>query len=705
MTPSMSHHRRSSRAFFVLVAGCAVGLVASATGCLVTTPGPDLTGQDVSLTVVHTSDTHSRYFPYFFAPGAIDKGLGLNPPTGKTTAVIGGIARISTMAQCIRGRISGPNCDAIRDLIGPPAIRSLHLDSGDIFQGAPVFNVFAGEVEVRAMTQLGLSGMVLANHEFDKGSTNVYTQFARFGGFPVLAANYDFGDPRDPNANKLGLLVPPYAVYNVGGLKIGVIGMGNVSSMQGLIEGGNSLGIRPIDSKQALAATASVLRPQVDLLVVVSHLGLDEDENVAATEAESRDENQQIAINGVDVIFGGHLHIVLNPPKELLRIDQATGAEAGRTILCHSGAFAKYVGRLDLVVHVPTVDEQAQGQHGAVKAYTYKILPVSNSIPDDPDMLRLLEPYQLKMNQTLNLTQTYAVIPCPSTVATCPKVVRTAADGGDSQLGNLVATAMRLRKRVEADFAITNSLGIRADFESGALSLEQMYNVFPFENTIATMYLSGVEVQEMLDFVAARSAERGCKSQSQVSGIFFDMVCSSDDADCMARRGKPGACAKNIYLGDHCRKADLSIDTTQCRPLLPYALYSVAVNDYIANGGSGFSVLKRNTTKFNTGISLRDALVDFIRTLPDRCDPSQFINIAGVNCRDQKGVLQDCSVDCCCHDAESGAVACGTHCKAFTDCTAALRSPEPYDYSNISCLAPDIEASEGRIRALAAGAN
>src|SRR5690348_3220920 len=137
-------------------------------------------------------------------------------------------------------------------------------------------------------------------------------------------------------------------------------------------------------------------------------------------------------------------------------------------------------------------------------------------------------------------------------VQTCALPICSDPDGGDSQLGNLVATSMRLRKRVEADFALTNSLGIRADFESGPLNLEQMYNVFPFDNTITTMFLSGNETQQMLDFVAARSSERGCRSQAQVSGIYFDLVCSNDDPDCNARQdaqGLPhGPCAKNIYI-------------------------------------------------------------------------------------------------------------------------------------------------------------
>ena len=699
LAPPGPVHRAAPTAWVAI----GLGIVAAfclGTGCVVHTPTPDLAGQDVSFTVVHTSDLHSRFFPYFFAPGAIDKGLGLVPPSGRDTAVVGGIARVSTIAQCIRGRMSGPACDKIADLTGPPAVRSLHLDSGDIFEGAPVFNVFAGEVETRGMSQLGLTAMVIGNHEFDKGSVNAFTQFQRFAGFQLLAANYDFGDPTDPALTKFAFKVPPYLVANIGGLKVGVIGMSNLSSIQGIIEGGNSLGVRPIETKQALSTAAEALRSQVDVLMVVSHLGLDEDENVSAADAETRDQNQEIAIAGVDVIFGGHLHIVLNPPKDLLRTDSETGMEVGRTVLCHSGAFAKYVGRLDLVVHVPTEDEKAQGQHGSVKSYAYTLIPVSDAIPDDPDMVDLLEPYQLKMNTFLNLTQTYAVIPCPPDVATCPKIQRTNPEGGDSQLGNLVATAMRLRERVEADFGLTNSLGIRADFESGPLNLEQMYNVFPFENTIATMFLSGVEVQDMLDFVAARSSERGCKGQSQVSGIYFDMQCASDDPECAQRRGFPGPCAKNIVLGDSCRLPDGTLDTQKCRPLNPFAEYRVAVNDYIANGGSGFAVLKRNTTKFNTGISLRDALVDYIRTLPSRCDPSQYTNIVGVHCRDAHGVVTDCTADCGCHDADSGMVAFGKNCDKFVACAGQLRSPEPFDYSTIACLNNQQQATDGRIRAL-----
>jgi 5'-nucleotidase len=661
-------------------------------GCTVQHDAPVLAGQDVHLTVVHTADLHSRFFPYYFAPGQIDKGLGLNPKPGQDFAVVGGIGRVATVIKCIRGLAEGPVCDQLAPLIGFPAARSIHVDSGDIWEGAPVFNTFNGEVEMRAMAQLGLSAMALGNHEFDKGSVNLEEQYQKFGGFPILAANYQFEDPTDPTLPKLRQVIGRYVILNVDGLKIGIIGLGNLSSIQGILQGGNSLGVRPLDARQAIAETVAVVRPQVDLLALVSHLGLDEDEGVAAGDAESRDENATVAQEGVDVIFGGHLHIVLDPPKDLAHVDNRPGGDGhvtGHTVLCHSGAFAKYVGRLDLVVHV--ADPEVAGDQTQIVNYTYKIIPIDDSIPSDPQLDNMLEPYALAMNRFLDLSQVYAVVPCAVTAGTCSKTLRNDPDGGDSQLGNLVATSMQVRHGVEADYAVTNSLGIRADFESGPLNLEEMYNVFPFDNTITTVSLSGAETQEMFDGVAARSAERGCRTQAQVSGIYMDLVCVDNDPDCNARQDLAGlphaACAKNIYLGNNCRLPDGSFNGTTCKPLNQFTEYRVAVNDYIANGGSGFSVLQRNTTKFNTGISLRNSLVDYIRALPNRCaDPSLYTNIVGVVCRDKKGETYDCSAAC------NGA--------AMSGCAQQGLAPQPYDYRDIPCLGPDVQAHDGRIATL-----
>jgi len=577
-----------------------VGGLASVGGCTVRRAQPDLVGQDIRLTVIHTSDIHSRLFPYNFVPNTFDRGYGL------LNAPFGGIARISTLVKQIRKTSN----------------RSLWLDSGDCFQGAPVFNEFKGEAEMRALTVAGLDGAVLGNHEFDLGAKNLFDKIDNWAGYPLLAANYAWDDPPPAaaisNGRSLRDVVAPYEIYDVQGIKVGVIGMGNTSTITSIFEGGNSLGFRPIADSDALEQWVRFLRPQVDLVVVVSHLGLDEDEDLTASNVS--DPNQVLPLQGVDLILGGHLHIVTNPPKII-----PNDSEGHNTVLVHSGAFAKFVGRLDLVVHVGA-NNADPAQRSRITSFSYINLPVDARIDDDPEIANLMWPYSVQLNQDIDLNGVFSYVE-PDGV----KILRNDTSGGDSQLGNLVARSMQLQDGVEAELAITNSLGIRADFESGPLTIEQMFNVFPFENTIVVLYLSGVEVQDTLDFVARRSADRGCRTQAQVSGIAFDMVCRGDCPD-----GRT-ACAKNIAIGDHCRQggSDGPIDRTKCAPLLPTSLYRVAVNDYIAAGGSGFEVLKRNSSKQDTGVSLRDGLRVFLNR-QTKCAAEQITSVYGqISCLDQ----------------------------------------------------------------------
>jgi hypothetical protein len=199
---------------------------------------------------------------------------------------------------------------------------------------------------------------------------------------------------------------------------------------------------------------------------------------------------------------------------------------------------------------------------------------------------------------------------------------------------------------------------------------------------------------------------------------------------------------------------DGTFNGTSCKPLDPFGEYRVAVNDYIANGGSGFTVLKRNTTKFNTGISLRDSLIDYIRTLPNLCGDhaSDFTNVVGVTCKDAQGETFDCTTSCCCHDPMGDQTTCATNCGAFklcsagvvcqdpmkgsVDCTTqccghdeqsggarcsdkspqfaacakqgmqpkvAFLSPEPYDFRQSVCLDQTVQAHDGRIQTQGSG--
>jgi 2',3'-cyclic-nucleotide 2'-phosphodiesterase (5'-nucleotidase family) len=212
------------------VAAVSVAISAAAlleAGCTVRKDQPSLVGQDIQLTIIHTSDIHSRLFPYNVVPSALDQGYKLLP----INAPFGGIARISTLVKSIRASSD----------------RSLWLDSGDCFQGAPVFSEFKGEAEMRALTVAGLEGAVVGTHELDLGAKNLFEKIDSWAGYPLLAANYAWDDP------------PPAAA----------------------ISNGRSL-------------------RDVDLVVVVSHLGPDDDDDLDASDVS--DPNEALPLQGVDLV-------------------------------------------------------------------------------------------------------------------------------------------------------------------------------------------------------------------------------------------------------------------------------------------------------------------------------------------------------------------------------------------------------------------
>lgn len=678
----------------ILALGGAVMLAGSMPACSSNDPNaiekvcPEGQPCSVNLTILHTSDIHSRLFPYEQVITQVDATLGLGDLN--TVSNIGGVARMAYILNRERAR-SG---------------RVIHLDSGDSFQGAPVGNIFRGEPETRAMSALGADGVVIANHEFDFGAQNLVNQFQRWGGFTALAANYRT-DPvinDTPVLARLNQIAKAFVIHNVGGLKIAVIGMANLSSLTSIFDQPNRLGITPLNTVEVAQFYIDLLRPYVDVVGFVTHLGLEVDQRMVR------------GTTGADFVMGGHNHVVINPPQEIkdcsadpnnpgfvwavdpnLNIDPNAAppqddlhpdpvnhpyafkraCKPRRVLIAHSGAFAKYVGRLDLVVtNNPSLASPTGNPADydpvngfEVQSLRYQAFPVNATVPEDPVLIELLQPYQRGLDNAVDLDILVGYSPLGSR--------RFSTAGGDSPLGNVVGNAIWLRLGIQTDFSLTNSTGIRTDLNPGPITVEQMFNIFPFDNSISKMQLSGGEVQELFDFAARRSARRGCASQIQIAGARVRINCSgcertkvtcSQDSDCTAigRDACLGgectircqtdeqcslrlkgstcnreqgacdfeACAEQVYIGqtgktcstdvdcsddpnrplpESCQKAEGKA-TGRCLSLIKETnLYELATSNYLAGGGSGFRVLQRNTTQFDTKIQQRDALIDYIR--------------------------------------------------------------------------------------------
>ena len=550
----------------VLAASFLLGL----TACTVEGWSPDLTGQDIRLTLLHTSDMHSRLLPYEYVPMYTDEQLGLDAGKGP----FGGIARIAHIVK------------REREL----AQRCVYVDSGDVSQGAPIFNQFSGEVEIRALSLLEPDVVVVGNHEFDRGAENYAHQLSSWATFPALAANYDFRESTDPWNNQLETLVQPWMIVEKQGLKLGFIGIGDMHSITSLNEADNSLDLDATGALWTVEHYGELLDPLVDLVIVVSHAGLHTDVDMARYSKH------------VDVIMGGHLHIAIDPPK-VVTSEVVPGKQV---IVCHSGAFAKFVGRLDLIV-----------RDGTVVSHDYDLFSVDATVEQDGEMLDMLEDYVVEMYRTVDLDEELGVAGDYDGDGEVDdedyELRRFGMDGGDAPLGSMVAYAMQTRYGVQTDFALTNSLGIRTNIQAGPITREEMFNVLPFDNTIVVMLLSGIEVQTLFDYSTQRSAGRGCNAQAQISGARFVMDCGAGIAEDVTIGGSWDPC----FSDDECVASEICSAGACGHPIVPEGVYELATNNYIAAGGSGFYVLEQNTSKVDTGISMRDAVITFILNHPN----------------------------------------------------------------------------------------
>ena len=244
-------------------------------GALITSKWADAqqSGNVQRLVILHTNDVHSRLEPF--------------PMDGSRNQGLGGVAARAQLINDIRNKNE----------------HVLLLDAGDIFQGTPYFNMYKGEPEIKAMSQMGYDACTMGNHDFDAGLENFATQL-KHAQFPVLLCNYDF-----TNTAMEGRSVP-YKVFKKGKLKIGITGVG--IEMNGLVPDNLTGGTKYLNPIERLNETADLLRKQkdCDMVICLSHLGFQYKENPQ----KISDVHLAKESVGVDLIIGGHTHTFMNEP-------------------------------------------------------------------------------------------------------------------------------------------------------------------------------------------------------------------------------------------------------------------------------------------------------------------------------------------------------------------------------------------------------
>lgn len=273
------------------------------------------------ITILHTNDQHSRIEPF-------DSTYTRNPNQG-------GFAR---RAHLIRG-------------IRETEKNVLLLDSGDIFQGTPYFNLFGGELEFKLMSMMGYDASTMGNHDFDNGLEG-FLKVLPNAKFPFICSNYDFKN------TVLEGRTDRYKIFNRGGVRIGIFGLGiKLDGLVGKKQYRETQYLDPVDIAQHYSSFLKKDK-KCDLVICLSHLGYRYDgDYISDVALVPKTEN-------IDLILGGHTHTFLPEPQQYTN-------RAGKTVLVNQVGWAGLLlGRLDYYF-----DRQKN-----IKNITWNTLPVDSAI-------------------------------------------------------------------------------------------------------------------------------------------------------------------------------------------------------------------------------------------------------------------------------------------------------------------------------------
>lgn len=421
--------------------------------------------------------------------------------------------------------------------------RTLILDSGDFMQGPAISSYFEGASTVDVFNQVGVDATAVGNHEFDWGQ-EAFAERVKQAQFPFLAANII-----DERTGQAPEGIQPYTVEELQGVKVGVIGVANPDTKNVTLPAATE-GLTFLDlakSAEAVNAAVEELRAQnVETIVVTAHQGLE-----TATSGSLADLVARLS-GEVDLVLAGHIPMEFNTVINGIPVVQPYGNTRGYA---------------DVTL---TVDRATKD----VVDTAVELDPTwVDAIQPDPEVQAIVEGYQAQLGEELGKTMGEATT----------SILRGASRGVESEMGNFVTDSMR--SYIDGvDFAFTNAGGLRSDIDAGPITLEEIYAVLPFNNTLVTMQLTGAQVRQVL--------EEGANSQYgtvQVSGLKW-----SYDA------GAPfGARVTSVTLPDG-------------TPLDPAASYRVGTNNFMATGGDRFTTFTQGTNTIDTGINLVDTVVHYL---------------------------------------------------------------------------------------------
>ncbi len=443
----------------------------------------------------------------------------------------------------------------------------LFLDAGDQFQGTLFFTVGGAQIVADVMNELEYDAMCIGNHEFDAGPAEL-AAFIDEADFPILSANTDTSD--DPD---LAGAILPYEIFRIDRRPVAVIGLTTESTAYSSSPGPNVRFLNAIDTAQR--TVDELAEEGVDVIVALTHLGYEQDLELAQS------------VDGIDIIIGGHSHTLLEPYPTL-----AESASGEPVLVATAHEWGKRLGRLRVLF----TDD------GLVNSFAGAPIAIDASVPENRGMLKLLDEYR----PAIDALMTRVVGATDVGLNGAREDVRAR----ETNLGNLICDAILWKaKGLGATIAIQNGGGIRATIPAGEITMGQVLEVLPYGNQITVLTITGEQLIAALENGVSQ-VEDGSGRFPHVGGMryTFDPALES------------GSRITSVEVWDAATESYAVLD--------PTANYTLATNNFLADGGDDYTVFALASDRYDSGWLLSDALAEFLAEV-DSVSPSIEGRITG----------------------------------------------------------------------------
>lgn len=330
----------------------------------------------------------------------------------------------------------------------------LYVISGDMFRGSVIDSEFKGLSTIEIVNLLAPNVATLGNHEIDYGIGHLLF-LEKCARFPIINANLYL------TTNQIRLF-RSHIILEIGGMKILFIGVLTEETLaqarqERLI--GSFIDVR--EAADEVGRICNAYRTEdVDLTVLLTHIGFEKDKELA----QLLDPRW-----GVDLIIGGHTHTLLHEPCVVAGIpivQAATGTDQ--------------IGRFDLVIDTDT---------NTVHRCDWQLIPIDDDhCPRDPALEALLEKYSAAAGEKYSryITRLGGTYTHP---------VRNR----ESQAGRLFADL--LRDNLGLDIMMLGSGSLRLAEIGPLVTLKELTEMFPFQEEIYRITVTGRQIKRMLNFV------------------------------------------------------------------------------------------------------------------------------------------------------------------------------------------------------------